>query len=255
MKNTCDISPNACVDDTVKFGFGVRVYANAEIKGNCDIGDYSVIGYPTKNPTWAGRKVVIPEGSVIRSHTVIYEGSSFVSSLETGHHVVIREGTRAGENLRVGNYSDVEGDCVIGDFCRFHGYVHVGKGSKIGNFVWLYSLVTLTNDPLPPSNICVGVEIADGVVVCVNCMIMPGSKLGEGAFVSAGSQVQGVVPSGAVHHQGKILCGVSLLRSIEHKIDHPWMNHFKADYPESAWPQLDDLLKRIKSASATIKPK
>ena len=104
---------------------------------------------------------------------MLYEGSEFGAGLQTGHHVLIREGTRAGRDLRIGSYSDIEGDCTIGDCGRFHGYAHVGRGSRIGNFVHLYSLTILLNDPLPPSNIMQPATLEDGVVVAVGATVMP----------------------------------------------------------------------------------
>ena len=253
MNQFQQISERAEIGRNVSIGFGVRIYDNVVIGDDCSIGDHSVIGYPTQNPSWAGRPVVIEKHSLIRSHCVVYEGSSYGAGLETGHHVVLREGTTAGANLRVGNHSDIEGDCTIGDYCRFHGYAHVGKESKIGNFVWLFSLTTLTNDPLPPSYLAIPVSIEDGAVLAVGATPLPGSPIGKGAFIGAGSQVRGTVPAGAVVLDGKVAFGVHRLRSLEHNISHPWMSHFKDSFPEPAWPRIEQLEKDVRAAAFLIK--
>jgi UDP-3-O-[3-hydroxymyristoyl] glucosamine N-acyltransferase len=239
------ISPRAQLGERVRLGLGVRIYDHVKVGDDCEIGDFVILGHPTQNAKWAGKTLQIPPGSVIRSHTVLYEGSRFTSSLETGHHVVIREGTEAGDNLRIGNYSDIEGDCTIGDYCRFHGYVHVGKGSRVGHFARLYSLVTLTNDPLPPSHVLQGVSVGDGAVLCVGVTVLPGADLGVGAFICSGSQAKGKIAAGSVVLENRPVFGIHRLRSLEHQIVHPWMNHFKDAYPESAWERLDKLKAEI----------
>ena len=247
------ISKKAKIGSNVQLGFGVRVYDNVVIGANCTISDHSVIGCPTENPELSGKPVYIGDNSIVRSHSVVYEGSSYGAGLETGHHVVLREGTQAGVNLRVGNFSDIEGNCQIGDFCRFHGYAHIGKGSVVGNFVWIFSLVTLTNDPLPPSHLALPVTIEDGAVLAVGATPLPGSYIGKGAFVGAGSQVRGKVPAGAVVLDGKVAFGVHRLCSLEHSITHPWMTHFKDAYPEVAWERIDKLRAEVSEASLKVK--
>lgn len=253
MENFQLISPNATIGANVEIGVGVRIYDNVVIGANCTIADHCVIGAPTKHPRFSGKSVVVGAHATIRSHSVIYEGSSYGAGLETGHHVVLREGTVAGENLRVGNFSDVEGDCQIGDYCRFHGYAHIGKGSRIGDFVWIFSLVTLTNDPLPPSHLATPVTIEDGAVLAVGATPLPGSYIGMGAFIGAGSQVRGKIPPGAVVLDGKVAFGVHRLCSLEYGIAHPWMTHFKDAYPEDAWARLDQLSKDVTEASSKVK--
>ena len=210
------------------------------------IGDYCIIGHPAGGH-WAQKPVHIRRGSTIRSHSVIYQGSEFGPVLETGHHALIREGTIAGQNLRVGSFSDIEGDCEIGDFCRFHGYTHVGRGSKIGHLVWLYSLTTLTNDPLPPSEAEAPVTIEDGVVVCVGAIVMPGEILRRGSFVCAQAMASGDVPPGAVVSgpNGQILTHVSRLMSPQYGLQHPWMGHYRRGYPPEALARISALKEAI----------
>lgn len=198
---------------------------------------------------------MIGPGSTIRSFSVIYSGSRFGSRLETGHHVVIREQTNAGENLRIGNFSDIEGHCAIGDYCRFHGYAHVGRGSRIGHFVWLFSLTTATNDPLPPSSLAEPVVMEDGVVVCVGVTLMPGVRLGKGAFVTAGTLARGEIPPGAVvaGPECRIVSHVSQLMHLDSGTRHPWMRHFAEKYPPESHERLAGLLSEILATRQTLR--
>jgi carbonic anhydrase/acetyltransferase-like protein (isoleucine patch superfamily) len=120
--------------------------------------------------------------------------------------------------------------------------------------VWLYSLTTLTNDPLPPSHFEKPVTVEDGVVVCVGCTILPGSILRQGAFVSAGTKVRGEVPPGAVvdGEYGRVLCHITMLMNLESGLQHPWMNHFADAYPPEAQGRIRALLEAIRSQRAPV---
>ena len=242
------VSPEAELGVDVTIGPGTVVYAAGRVGDRSVIGPHCVIGQCGPDSATA----VVGADSIIRSHSVIYSGVDLGLRLETGHHVVIRDGTVSGENLRVGNFSDIEGECTIGDFCRFHGYVHVGRGSTIGSFVWLYSLVTATNDPLPPSEVHDPVTVEDGAVVCVGATLMPGTHLRVGAFVCAGATASGRVPVGAVvaGPNGAIVNHVRRLVHLETGLQHPWMSHFERGFPADALERLGALRRRILASSA-----
>ncbi len=240
------ISDKAIIGNNCKIGDFTIIYDDVIIGNNVSIGDNCVIGLPNN---LSNDKLFIGDNSTIRSHSVIYKGSKFKSKLETGHHVLIRENTIAGDNLRIGSYSDIEGDCEVGDYTRIHGYVHVGKGSKIGSFVWLYSLVTLTNDPLPPSHIERPVIIEDGVVVSVNATILPGVKLSMGTFIASGIVVNKNTNVGDVIANSQDYIPnlkVKSLIDLETKTQHPWMNHFIDAYPEVCHDRILELGNNIK---------
>lgn len=238
------VSEYAQIGDDVKIGFGTRIYPNVVIEDGCEIGDLCVIGHPFGEGT--DKPLIIGRDSLIRSHTVLYEGSTLGPKLETGHHVFIREGTIAGTNLRVGSFSEIAGDCKIGDYCVLQTYVNVGKGSEIGNFVWLFSLNITTNDPLPPSGIRRGVTIEDGAVVCVGAGLLPGATLRKGAYVSAHALVSGEIPAGAVvDHSGEVVCHVSHLMNLETGTRHPWMRHYSHVYPENVHDRIKTLLNEV----------
>jgi UDP-3-O-[3-hydroxymyristoyl] glucosamine N-acyltransferase len=241
------IEPFAYIHQGAVLERGCTIGAHSVVHAGCVVGEGSSIGEScvlgVRGPAEPLR---IGARSLIRSHTVIYSGSVLDEGLETGHHVVIREGSNIGRNLRIGNFSDIEGGCTIGDYCRFHGYVHVGKGARIGSFVWLYSLTTLLNDPLPPSHVAAPVSIGDGAVVCVGSTLMPEARLGSGAFVAAGSVVSGEVPAGAVvAHEGTTHGHVTNLVHMPSGTRHPWMRHFASAFPEAAQPRIRALLDEI----------
>lgn len=252
------ISPLARVHPGARIGRNVTIGDFSVVHERVELGDNSVVqehcllgvrGAGTSEP------VIIGPGATIRSHAVIYEHSQIGPKLETGHHVVIRERSRIGENLRMGNFSDIEGDCEVGDYARLHGYVHLGKGSRVGHFVWLFSLSTATNDPLPPSRVQFPVEIGDGAVVCVGATLLPGCRLGKGALVSAGALASGDVPPGAVvvGADGRVVNHVSRLVNLAAGLRHPWMRHYRDAYPPQAHPRIDALLDEVMANRLTLK--
>jgi acyl-[acyl carrier protein]--UDP-N-acetylglucosamine O-acyltransferase len=241
---TAFLSSNCEIAENVKIGAFACIHEKVSIGYGTTIGEHCVLG---GGPLEGEGSLFIGAYSKIRSHSAIYAGSRFESQLETGHHVVIREKTFAGANLRIGNFSDIEGECTIGDYCRLHGYVHLGKNTKVGDFVWLFSLTTATNDPLPPSRLVAGCILGDGSVVCVGAILMPGTTLGCGAFVTAGSIAQGDVPDGAVVSgaDGCVVSHVSTLMHMQSGLRHPWMRHFAEAYPAECQDRLKKLLDKI----------
>lgn len=63
--------------------------------------------------------------------------------------------------------------------------MHIGKESKVGNFVWIFPYVVLTNDPHPPSNVTVGCEIGDYAAIATMSIILPGVKVGQHSLIGA----------------------------------------------------------------------
>jgi len=248
------ISEKAKIGKNVTIGYAVRIYDNVHIDDNCVIGDFCCIGWPTGGPN-AGKTLYIGPNSIIRSHAVIYEGSSFKSKLETGHHVILRDGVMAGHNLRVGNASDIEGLNIIGDYVRIHGYVQIGRSSNIGSYVWFYSLVLMLNDPLPPSHLAEPSMVDEGAVICVGARIFPGVRVGKAAFVSANTCARHDVPPCAVvvGDEGKIAGRVDLLIHKPSLTRHPWYGHFADAYPPEAQQGLKDLQQFVKENAKKVK--
>jgi UDP-3-O-[3-hydroxymyristoyl] glucosamine N-acyltransferase len=245
----CLIDPAATIGTGVEIGHGVRIHGNVEIGDGCRIGDFSVIGHPSLRQGLPPLR--LGAGATVRSHAVIYEGSTIGPGLETGHHIVIREGSDIGVNLRIGNFCDIEG-ARLGDYVRMHGYAHVGRGSTIGDFVWLFSLTTLMNDPLPPSHLADPVTIGDMATVCVNAQVMPGTVIGRGAFVAAGATARGTIPAGVIvtGPEGEVAGPVRFMMHMETRTRHPWHRHFSDAYPEAARPRLIALGAEIDAEAA-----
>ena len=161
-----------------------------------------------------GKPLVIGEDAVIRSHSVFYEGSTFGKQLSTGHRVTVREKTVAGEGFQIGTLSDIQGHCEIGEHVKFHSNVHIGQHSTIGNYVWIFPYVVLTNDPHPPSNVMLGATIEDYAVVATMSVVLPGVTVKSGALVGAHSSVGKDVAANTVvlGNPAKFICDTSKIK-------------------------------------------
>jgi acetyltransferase-like isoleucine patch superfamily enzyme len=239
---TAIISPSAKLGEAVSIGAYSIVYDNAIIGDNCVIEPYCEIGYPTKNAD--GKPLRIGDNSHIRSHSIFYEGSEIGENLTTGHRVTVREKTKAGRNFQIGTLGDIQGHCEIGHYTRFHSNVHIGQHSKIGNYVWIFPYVVLTNDPHPPSNVMLGVTIEDYVAIATMSIILPGVRVKNGALVGAHSSVAHDVEADTVvaGSPAKYICEASKIKLKDGSGDsaYPWRRHFHRGYSKEvieAWKE------------------
>lgn len=191
--------------------------------------------------------LLIPGGSIIRSHSVVEGGSSFSSRLETGHHVLIRSKNDVGHNLRIGSYSSLEGGALIGDYVRIRGRCEATE-VRIGDFVNIYGGTYLTDNRLPPSTGKAPPEIRDGAVLCMGVLVIAGVTIGVGAYVGGNEVVRKDVPDAAVWSQGKEKCKVDQIGwapPTGPEYWHPWTGHWRSGYPTESWHRIEALHKRI----------
>lgn len=230
---TALISPDAQLSANVSIGAFTIIHGNVQIGDGTTIGSHCEIGHPA--PRAQGRPLVIGRGANIRSHSIFYEGSVFGDGLVTGHRVTVREGTQAGLNLQIGTLSDIQGTCQIGNYVRFHSNVHIGQHSTIGDFVWIFPYVVLTNDPHPPSEVMRGVTLSDYVAVATMSVILPGVEVGHGALIGANSSVSRNIDPDTVAAgiPAKMICRTDeiILKDGTGRSAYPWRRHFHRGYP------------------------
>lgn len=221
---------------------GVRLGAGTVVGSHCVIGEPVGTYYEGEQATPSG--TVVGANSIIRSHSVIYQGVNAGPRLRTGHRVTLREGSRIGSDVQIGTMSDLQGNLTIGDHVRMHSNVHVGQLTIVEDFVWLFPSVILTNDPHPPSDTCTqGATVRSFAVVATKAVIMPGVEIGRHALVGAMSLVtvdvapETVVvgvparPAGSVRD---VQCRHGKLDAV-----YPWPIQFRRGYPDGALPDAD----------------
>lgn len=233
---TALVAPEARLGRNVSVGPFTIIHPNVEIGDDSEIGAHCEIGHPTARAE--GEPLVIGAGALIRSYSLFYEGSSFGERLVTGHRVTVREGVRAGENLQIGTLSDIQGTCAIGNHVRFHSNVHIGQHATVGNYVWIFPYVVLTNDPHPPSDVMLGATVEDFAAVATMSVILPGVTVGRGALVGAHSSVNRDVAADMVvaGSPAKVVCRTEeiKLRDGSGRPAYPWRRHFSRGYPDAA---------------------
>jgi len=242
---TAIVSEKAKIGDNVKIGQFTTIYDNVDIADNTVIEGYCEVG--VQNHLSAGETLYIGIGSHIRSHSIFYEGSRFDERLVTGHRVTVREKTFAGKNLQIGTLTDIQGDCTIGDYVRMHSNVHIGQKSKIGNFIWIFPYVVLTNDPHPPSEVLQGVTVEDFAVISTMSVILPNITIKTGCLIGANSML-GIKTEPDMLYSGnpaKKVCVASKIRLKDgtRKPAYPWKEHFHRGYPQEVieeWERMSD---------------
>lgn len=226
------------VEEGATIGRNTILHPGTRICRGSKIGAFCELGHPSDLA--ATQELIIGPDSIIRSHSVFYTGSTFGAGLRTGHHVTVRENTAAGEQFQIGTLSDIQGHCEIGDHVRFHSNVHIGQGAKIGNFVFIFPFVVLTNDPTPPSDGLEGVIVEDFAAIATMTTILPGVRIGRGALVGAHSLVRENVPDDTicVGAPGKNLGPTSKIKlKGSGEPAYPWRRHFHRGYPEEVVQQ------------------
>jgi acetyltransferase-like isoleucine patch superfamily enzyme len=231
------ISPNATIGRDVRIGDGTVIHEAVEIGDGTFIGPGCIIGEPLsdfffkKNYTQP-RTVIGPE-AVIRSHTVIYAGSSFGEKFQTGHHAVIREYCHLAEHCVVGTFSDLQGHVTMGRYSRLHSNVHLAKGSVLGEFVFIYPFAVLTNDRFPPTTKTIAPMIGDYTQVGVHAVILAGVRVGEHCLIAANAKVTQdaadhsfLIGSPAIRKKD-----VRELKDDEGNALYPWPSRFSRGMP------------------------
>jgi acetyltransferase-like isoleucine patch superfamily enzyme len=232
------ISPSANLGKNVKIGDNTSILDNVTIGDNTIICNNCTIGEPLNDyyysENYKNEDTIIGSDSLIRSHTIIYCGNTIGNNFSTGHRVTIREKMKIGDHCRVGTLTDLQGFSVIGDYCWLHSSVHIGQQSKIGNYVFIYPYVVFTNDPHPPSNICIGPTVDDYTQIAVGAVLLPGVKLGKHVLVGAQSVVGKDVADYqlVVGNPAKPIKDVRELISRETgKSHYPWPYNFERGMP------------------------
>ena len=237
MKSSIDesvtIMQDVAIGNNVSIGKYTIIHPNVTIEDDVFIGAFCIIGEPASdyynNTDHEFSATKIGKGSIIRSHTVIYEDVLIAEELQTGHHVTIRENSRIGRQCSVGTFSDLQGDLVIGDYSRLHSNVFVGQLARIDNYVWIYPHVVITNDPRPPMGNLVGSHICQFAQIAAGSIILPGVTVGVNSLVGAGSVVTKDVDTETVvvGVPAKKLCSIKDIKDEEGNSIYPWKDNLK----------------------------
>ena len=167
------------------------IHPGVELGERVRIEDYCVIGCP--NPSSEGKKTIVGNDAIIRSHTVIYAGNIIGHHFSTGNGVNIRENNKIGNNVSIGTHSIIEHHVSIEDGVRIHSQVFVPEYCELRRGSWLGPKVVLTNAKYPKSSeakrTLAGVIIEEDAIIGANSTILPGILIGKKSLIGAGSVV------------------------------------------------------------------
>lgn len=138
---------------------------------------------------------------------------------------VLRTAKSIGKNFCCGGFSSVNKNTVLDEHVCFNGMQIHGDGNvKIGKYFHsgVECLIITQNHnydkgtaiPYDDSYVYKDVEIGDFVWLGSRVMILPGTKIGEGAIVQGGSVVHGEIPPYAI--AGGNPAKVFKYRDVEH---------------------------------------
>jgi acetyltransferase-like isoleucine patch superfamily enzyme len=245
LHETSIVSKHAKIGRNVTIGAFSIINDNVVLGNDCVVEAYCELG--VENTQTEGKPLVIGDNALIRSHSVLYANSHIGKNLQTGHRVTIREQSVIGANFQIGTLGDIQGHCKIGEFVKCHSNVHIGHHSTVGNYVWIFPYVVLTNDPHPPSEVMMGVTLEDYSVIATMSVILPGVTIQSDTLIGAGSIVGKDVAKGRVYsgNPAKDICSITkiMLKDGSDKPAYPWRKHFHRGYPEDV---VESWLKEFK---------
>ena len=168
-----------------------------EIGTGAQIDEDVILGYPAARSI-KGKKVILGEGSKIRSGSVIYQAVRVGRHFETGHHVIIREENEMGDSVSIWSHSIVDYGCRIGSRVKIHSHCYIAQFTVIEDEVFIGPGTTFANDKYPVSSHLEGPKVKRGARIGVNVTLLPGVVIGKEALVGAGSVVTKDVPNRVV---------------------------------------------------------
>lgn len=147
-----------------------------------------------------------------------------LQTLLYGRKVIFRA-KKVGNNFTCGGYSIANKSTIIGDNTRFNGVEIEGSAEVIIGSHCQFGKDTIIisdnhnydkGERIPFSDPCImkGVKISDFCWIGARVMILPGTKIGEGAIIQGGAVVHGEIPPYAI--AGDNPAKVFKYRDIEH---------------------------------------
>lgn len=178
------------------------IHPGTEIGANADLDEFVILGRPPRSSSSGELTLVLGKNATIRSHSVIYAGSTIGDEFQCGHGVMIRECCKIGDNCSVGTGSVLEFKVTLGCGVRVHSQCFIPEYSVLEDGCWLGPNVVLTNARYPQAQrtkeLLSGVRIGYKAKIGANSTILPGIVVGAHALVGAGSVVTKNVEDGAI---------------------------------------------------------
>jgi len=185
--NVC-IHPHAVINSGVVIGNGVEIFPGA------------YLGKPPKGAGATARpiafepRVEIGDECSIGPHAVIFYDVIVGNNTLVGDGASLREQVRVGHHCLISRYVTVNYNTVIGDNTRIMDLTHITGNCRIGNNVFISVLVSSTNDNVVVTReyddeVILGPQVDDDATIGAGASLLPGVKIGRGAFVASNAVV------------------------------------------------------------------
>ena len=178
---------SARIDPRARIGRDTIVHPGVQIEGPCVVGADCLI-YP-------GCRIVnctIGDGAVIRDHSVLTD-SVIGARAEIGPFAHLRPGNELAERVKIGNFVELKKSRlhagVKANHLSYLGDADVGEGSNVGA-----GTITCNYDGTAKHRTVLG----RGVFVGSDTQLVAPVRVGDGAYIGAGTTVTDDVPGGAL---------------------------------------------------------
>lgn len=177
------------------------VHAGVELGDDAAVDPFVVLGY--RSDGGADELILrIGKAAIIRSHTVIYAGTTIGERFSTGHGALIRESNVIGDHVSIGSHSVIEHHVRLANNVRVHTGAFIPEYSILDEGAWVGPHVVFTNAvyPLAPDakRTLQGPHLMARSKIGANATLLPGVVIGTDALVGAGSVVVHDVPDGMI---------------------------------------------------------
>lgn len=188
----------------------VSVYPNCELGANVQIGEFTVLGKPSRLNNGKSRysdyclggrssDTYIGKGSDIGTHALIEEGVYIGDNCIIESHVIIEAGAKLKSDIVVVAATKILGGAEIGKRSIVGGVV--SEGTMIGNDCRVFgNLIHKQNSPHIPwdDNIEKAPQLSNNVFVGIGANIIGNVSIGKFAFICAGATVTKDIPDYSV---------------------------------------------------------
>jgi acetyltransferase-like isoleucine patch superfamily enzyme len=168
---------------------GCVVAPDVQLGASCAIGPFCVLGVEPHDVD----PLIIGASATIRSHAVIYRGTTIGDRFHAGHGALLREHTVIGDDVSVGSHTIVEHHVRLGDGVRLHSGCFVPEHSVLEAGAWLGPGVLVTNARYPnrpdTKDRLEGVHVGEAAAIGAGAVLLPGVRIGAGALIGAGAVV------------------------------------------------------------------
>lgn len=166
---------------------------------NFTVGPMAIIGQDREERG----PVVFGDDCLVRSHAIVYAGSTFGDRCALGHYSLVREGCVIGADVSIGSRTGLAPGVQVGDGVRFHSGCFIGEQSVIEDDAWFGPNVMVINARYPnrpdTKGNLEGVLVERGAVIGAGVLLLPGVRIGAGALIGAGAVVtRDVAPGGKI---------------------------------------------------------